>query len=164
MSVVACKVYKDKIEIASDSITIYGSTQSKDSAKLFQCNDMTIGGVGLAEETALLRLFSATTKPLSATENSILEFLAAFSTWKKSRVEKSGIENFYILIFGNKAYEVYGWHVKEIDTYGAIGAGMNYALSTLYLGHDVEKAVDVATELSIYCEKPIIKYVVERSN
>jgi len=162
LSVVACKVYNDRIEIASDSITVYGYTQSKGGAKLFQCNDMTIGGVGTAEETALLRLFSATTKPLSATENSILDFLASFSTWKKGRVEKTGIENHYILIFDGKAFSVEGWFVRPIETYAAIGAGMNYALSALYLGHDVEKAVEVATELSIYCEKPIIKYVIEK--
>lgn len=32
---------------------------------------------------------------------------------------------------------------------------MDFALAALHLGHTAEEAVEVATELSIYCEKPV---------
>lgn len=37
----------------------------------------------------------------------------------------------------------------------AIGWGFDFALAALYLGHPVQKAVETAIELSVYCEGPI---------
>ena len=64
----------------------------------------------------------------------------------------------------------YGWWkpffiiYTLIITYEAIGAGLDYALAALYLGHTVEDSVKTACELSVYCEQPIIYMTMDRSN
>jgi len=162
MSVVCCKVTDEKIEIASDSITVRGWTQSKGKnskfSKLTKVNGIILGGVGYAEETALFQLFCQTHKPKDATEDDILTFLSEFSDWKKKRADSHKIENPYIIVYKGKAFAIQGFLVEEIVSYEAIGAGSDFALSALYLGFDVEKAVETACELSIYCEKPVIKF------
>lgn len=166
MSVVCCKVTHDKIYIASDSITVWGHTQSKgdniNQCKLFKEGNLYVGTVGTAREGALLQLFSKTTKPLTPTEDGVLEFFSSFSDWKKKKTDTSGIDNSYIMIFEGKAFTIDSWHIAEITKYDAIGAGMDFALAALYLDNTVEKAVKVACELSIYCEEPIIKYIIEK--
>ena len=157
MSIVCCTV-KDKIRIASDSIMVRGYTQDKSKdkyAKLCQVNGMIVGSVGLCEESSMLQIYASTCKPSSPTELGILNFMVDFAEWKKKKTDKYIIDNDNIIAFGGKAFELNGLFVKEITTYSAIGAGMDYALATLYLGNNVETAVKVACELSVYCELPI---------
>jgi ATP-dependent protease HslVU (ClpYQ) peptidase subunit len=163
MSIVCCRVTPYEISIASDSIVVRGYTQGKDKnkfAKLFKVNDLIIGSVGYAEESSLFRIYCSTRQPASISENDILIFISEFAQWKKERTTIYSIENSYIIIFNNKAFHIEGFFVNEILDYEAIGAGMDFALATLYLGHDVEKAVETACELSVFCEKPIIKYTI----
>ena len=159
MSVVACKVTKDGFEIASDSITMRGYTQSRGQnvkhSKLFELNNMMIGGVGLAEETSLLYLFAATRHPGSATQQGILEFMSDFSDWKNKKINKSSLDNRYLIGFDGSVFLCDGWFVSEVVTYHAIGAGSDFALAALHLGHSAEKAVETAIELSIACEGPV---------
>lgn len=166
MSIVCCTVSKDEISIASDSISIRGVTQDKGTnkyAKLCSVDDMIIGGVGTAAETSLLQIYCKTTKPASATEKDMLIFLSEFSDWKKKKTDKYGIDNVYIFIFCGKVFMLEGFFINEILTYAAIGSGMDYALAALYLGSGVEKAVKTACELSVFCEEPINKIIVQKS-
>jgi len=166
MSVVACRIYDDRIEIAADSITVKGYTQAKGTtskfAKLIQVNDMTIGSVGNCEESGLLFQFCETHKPASSSERDVRAFFVEFAEWKQKQTDKWELGNSYILIIGPKAFYVDGLLVWEIVTYQAIGAGEAFALAALYLGHGVQESVGVARELSIYCEKPIISFVIPR--
>ena len=165
MSVISCKVYKDKIEIASDSIIVKGYTQNKSInsfAKLFEINDMVIGSVGTTEESSLLKIFCSTRKPASASETDILLFLSEFAEWKRNKTGNYNIDNNYIFIFNGKVFCVESFFIEEITDYMAIGAGRDYALTALYLGSDVIESVKVACELSIYCEEPITKKTVKR--
>ncbi len=160
MSVVVCRVYDDRIKIGSDSITVrgYGYTQDKAKdkyLKLAEVNGMIIGGVGLCEENSLFFTFCANRNPKSAAEDDILEFVCEFAEWKRKRIDDYKIGNCYLMVIDFKVFLIERFFVKEIVSYEAIGAGMDYALSALYLGHDIEKAIEVACELSIYCEKPI---------
>jgi ATP-dependent protease HslVU (ClpYQ) peptidase subunit len=161
MSVVACKILENGYEISADSILVFGSTQEKGEvrkfSKLFEANEVVVGGVGEAEELSLLQLFISTAKPYEETERAVLEFISSFNTWKKERTGSALTDaNEYLLGFRGKSFNICGWNVNQITKFHAIGAGMNFALAALHLGHDTRSAVEVATELSIYCEKPII--------
>lgn len=162
MSIVCCRVTDDKIEIASDSISIRGYTQSKGDkvkySKLVKVNEMIIGGVGFSEENFLMQLFAQTHNIKDANTDAVLTFLAEFSDWKKKKIDNYKIENNFIFLYKSKAFYIERFLIQEVINYQAIGAGDDFALSALYLGHSVEKAVETACELSIYCEKPIIKY------
>ena len=159
MTVVVAKITEDGYEIASDSITSVGYTQSRGQnvshSKLFEVNDMIIGGTGLAEETSLLRLFAHSHRPARADELAIIEFLSEFSDWKNKKVGKSSIGNRFFIGLEGKVFAAKQWFVSEVITYDAIGAGMDFALAAMYLGHSAEKAVETAIELSMACEGPV---------
>lgn len=165
MSVIAVKITKDKISIAADSITVWGSTQYKGDTskftKLCKINDMIIGATGTCEEISLLHLFAQTTKPARADELAILNFLSQFVDWKNKKIAKVDLNSQYIIVYDKKVFAAVGWDVDIVTKYYALGAGMDFALAAMYLGHSPKKAVKVATELSIYCEAPIIEYEVK---
>ena len=159
MSVVACKVTESGYEIAADSISVRAYTQRKgdntSASKLFEENGVIVGAVGTCEETSLLRLFLRTHGIADSTEIAILEFLSEFADWKNKRIDKKGIENAYIIGIGPRAFHANGWFIEDIKTFEAIGAGMEYALAAMHMGHSPEEAVETAIELSIYCEGPV---------
>jgi len=158
MSIVCCRLSEKEIKVAADSIMVHGFTQEKGKdkySKLCEVNGMIIGSVGLCEESGMIQIFAATRKPAAPTESEILNFIAEFAEWKKKKTEKYTIENDYLIAFDGHIFKANSFFIKEIVEYEAIGAGMDYALAALYLNHDVEKAVEVACELSVFCEKPI---------
>jgi len=156
MSVVAVKVEKNKITIGADSILVTGHTQEKDKlAKLFQNEWGVVGDVGEAQEGALFQIFSKTRKPRESSVEAVTEFLFDFFSWKKDKTESTELVNSYIIVFGGKAFLVEGFYVKEVTDYTAIGAGMDFALASLYLGSSVKDAIKTSCHLSIYCEEPI---------
>jgi ATP-dependent protease HslVU (ClpYQ) peptidase subunit len=166
MSVVACKINDDGYEIAADSITVRGITQTKeqtDHVKLYETNEMVIGGVGSAEENSLMRLFAETHRPSSGDDYALLEFVSEFVEWKKRKTEdKASFRNSFIIGFQGNVFAVEHWHVHKVNSYMAIGAGMSFALAALYLGHSAKKAVETAIELSTLCEEPIV--VIKKTN
>lgn len=156
MSVVAVKIYEDKIEICSDSILVNGNTQEKDrGAKIFKNDWGIIADVGVASEGCLMYIFSKTRKPREASVDGLMEYLFDFFVWLKEKTDQTSLENDYIIVFNAKAFLVEGFYVKEVTDYAAIGAGMDFALASLTLGHTVEESVKVACHLSILCEEPI---------
>lgn len=76
--------------------------------------------------------------------------MTEFAAWKKAKADSNVINNDYILVLENKAFSIHRFFVEEILRSATIGAGDDYALAALYLGHDVQKAVEVACELSIF--------------
>ena len=158
MSVVAAKVYGDRIQIAADSQGTYGyKTKRNDMLKLDIINNMIIGGVGTAEETSLLFHFAKTHRPETATEKDVLNFFVEFMGWKK---EYNGgqIDNSYLLVIDSHLFWIENLFIKEIKDYVAIGSGYPYAIAAMYLGHNPDEAVSVACHLDSYVGEPIIIY------
>jgi len=162
MSIVAVKVYDDKIVVGSDSIMVRGYTQTKSEnkfSKLVKTNDMIVGAVGAAEEFGLFQIYCSTRKPERPDESGVLNFFSEFATWKHGKTGKFNVDNYYILVFDGKAFCIQRFFVEEIVSFQAIGAGTDYALSALHLGHDVSKSIETACDLSIYCVLPVVEYV-----
>ena len=156
MSVVAVKVEKDKITIGADSILVSGWTQEKDKlAKLNKVNDMIIGDVGDAQEGALFLMYCKTRKPREASVEALVEFMSEFQDWMNNKIGESKLDNQYVIVFDGKAFVMEGFFIKEVTDYTAIGAGMDFALSALYLGNSVEESIKAACHLSVYCEEPV---------
>ena len=159
MSIVACRVDGKGYTVAADSITVRELTQQKGDrtshSKLFEVKGLLVGGVGAAEETSLFQIFAATHHVAAASESAILEFLSEFSSWKKKKIDNATLENRYLLGVADCVFYVNGWYVTRVSTFEAIGAGQDFALAALHLGHTPEEAVRVAIELSVYCEGPI---------
>jgi ATP-dependent protease HslVU (ClpYQ) peptidase subunit len=156
MSVVAVKVKKNKIIIGADSILVSGWTQEKDKlAKLNKVNGMVIGDVGDAQEGALFLVFCKTRKPREASVEALIEFMSEFQDWMNNKIGETKLENQYIIVLEGKAFMVEGFFIKEVTDYTAIGAGMDFALSALFLGNSVQDAIKASCHLSLYCEEPV---------
>ena len=164
MSVIAGKVYNDKVVIAADSIVVKGwSKRTGNFAKLLEINDMIIGGTGSAEELSLFFRFAQTHKPESATEKDVLAFATEFANWKQTNYNNSSfLKNTYLIAYDGHLFEIANMFINEIKDFAAIGAGEDFANAALYLGHSPEEAVKVACELCCFVSEPIIKYKMKR--
>ena len=155
MSVIAAKVYPDRIDIASDSILLKADLKKNDFKKIFQTSDLCAGGCGTAEELQLFFQFIQKSDPESATIMGIIDYMSKFANWKSEYTHDETIQNCYLIIYGNKLFEVDGMFVQEIKTHTAIGEGEAYALAALHLGHNVEEAVKTACDLCYYTSEPV---------
>lgn len=158
MSVVAAKVSKNKIEIASDAILVYDYTKHKSVnsfSKLFKENDIIIGSCGIAEESSLLQIFIKNRKPTSFSVDGVTEFFVEFSEWKSKKTDNYSSENQYLLVGDQKLFCIEGLFVQEINSFIAIGIGADYALAALHLGKSPKEACEVACELCCFCCEPI---------
>ena len=81
--------------------------------------------------------------------------MSEFQDWLNNKIGETKIENGYILVVGGKVFNIEGFYVKEVTDYSAIGAGMDFALASLYLGNSVKESIKAACHLSVYCEEPI---------
>lgn len=159
MSVVAVRKEGSKITIGADSIRISGwGTQEKDKlAKLFRVNkDLVLGTVGDVAIHSLFREYLTNHLPKFNTEYGWTALIGEFSAYLNELKNPPKLESSsFIVVSKGKVFFVDGYFVREINDYYAIGAGMDYALSALYLGASVQKAIETACHLSIFCEKPI---------
>lgn len=161
MSVVCAKILGNRIELSADSIMVYG--YSKDTRNIFskvnEANGMIMGAVGLCRETSFMWHYMQTNKPADATDRAVLEFMISFAKWKKDLTNDSSVENDYMLIFGNKIFQIEGLFVYSMGNegdFGSIGAGRDFANTALKLGKSPSEAVKIACELSCYVAEPIL--------
>ena len=159
MSVVAAKVYDDKVAMAADSILVKGwSKRNSNFAKIAEINGMILGGTGSAQEISMMWHYMQTHKPASPTEKDVLTFIIEFAQWKNGMGAGSDINNSYLLIYQGHLFEIEYMFVHEVFDYIAIGAGEDFANAALYLGHTPKEAVKVACELSCYVSEPIKEF------
>ncbi len=158
MSVVAVRKEGSKITIGADSIRISGwGTQEKDKlAKLFRVSkELIVGTVGDAAIHSLFREFLNNHLPKTNTEYGWTTLIGEFSSYLNDLKNAPKLENSaFIVVNKNKVFFIASYFVREINDYYAIGAGMDYALSALYMGASVKEAIETACHLSIFCEKP----------
>lgn len=159
MSVVAAKVYADRVTMAADSIMTKGWSKTNNNfVKINEINDMIVGGCGLSQEISLMWHYMTTHKPASATERNILDFIVEFSKWKRDLTGDGTVQDTYLIIFEGHLFEINDMFVFEIKDYAAVGAGEDFANAALHLGHTPKEAVKVACDLCCYVCEPIIEY------
>ena len=156
MSVIAAKVYSDRIDIASDSILIKDDLKKTDFKKILHTPTMCVGGCGTAEELSLFFTFVEGHHPKYATKSGILMYMRDFAKWKFDYINDDVIHNCYLIIYQGKLFEVDSMFVQEINDYTAIGEGEPYALAALHLGHNVIEAVQTACDLCCFVSEPVV--------
>lgn len=161
MSVIAVKVEADKITIAADSIIIKDDLKRTNFQKLRDFGHIIVGGCGSAEELSLFFEFAKRSKEKLTSVYAVQEFMNKFATCKRAYTDDNKINNAYIIIYDKHVYEVDGMFVQEVKDYTAIGEGEPYALTALYLGHDVVEAVQAACKFSCFVSEPIVSFEVD---
>ena len=106
MSVIAAKVYNDKIVMAADSILTNGwSKRNNNFAKIVEINGMIAGATGTAQEASLMWHYMQTHKPASPSEKDILTFIVEFAQWKSS-IAGSDVANRYVFAYQGHLFEI----------------------------------------------------------
>lgn len=172
MSVVAVKKDLTKISISADSILMSsqtnlnspGSPNQKSFTKIFSINKMIIGVVGDAEDCGLMAIFAETHNPKVPDIDSVTKFIVEFRKFKQELGGNVNSCSDFILCYQGHVFDIQGLMAMEIKTYFAIGAGEEYAMAALYLGHSTEEAVEVTCDLCCYVDKPIITYTMDANN
>lgn len=164
MSVVAARVYKDKIVMAADSIVVRGWSKRTDHdiVKINEINGMIVGGTGYAQELSLMWQYMTTHKPATATEKDVLTFVVEFSRWKRELIGDGGVNNTYLMAYDGHLFQIEDMLVYEVSEYSAVGAGQDFANAVLYMGNSPKEAVKVACELSCFVAEPIIEYAMQK--
>ena len=157
MSVITGKVYNDKIVIAADSIVL-SRDLTRSCIKIANINNMIIGATGTLREAALMFNFMETHRPANATQKDVLSFLIEFIDWKRKLINNANLECHYLLAYDGHLFLIMENYVEEINDYYAIGAGRDYAMAALYLGHSPREAVKTACDLCCYVAEPIIEF------
>ena len=166
MSVVAVKKTKNVISVSADSIIIsfqtninnQGDGNKKSYMKLISVNGMIIGTVGYCDDGSLISIFAETHKPKDPTIESVTKFIVEFRKFKQELGGNSADLSEFILVYKGHIFSIEGLCVIEINKFTAIGAGQEYAMAALYLGHSTKEAVKVTCDLCCYVEEPIITY------
>ena len=164
MTIIACRVHKDSIEIASDTQTTWGHNkyptpnkadkQTFVEGKLFTINSMTLGCAGQLSDIGLMQLFCKTHSPKEMDVDSILEWLMEFQQYAsdKAKIAYKDLCVHGILVSKGKAFTFFNWiEAHEIKTFDAVGSGMFLAWGALELGAPVQKAVEVAIKYDLFC-------------
>ncbi len=164
MSIVAAKVYKDRIEIAADSICVRGDSKingaDKKHTKLFRVNDLVVGSVGYSEESFLFQQYMKIHMIKEMNEDGILNFLIEFKRWKKDLCGDGVIENRYMIASKGKCFCTHELFIFRVDDFFAIGAGGDFARGAMCMGATPEEAVKIACELCVYVSEPIHKEII----
>ena len=168
MSVVATQITDKEIVLAADSFIGIGmwAQDKREDAKAHKSeNGVIFGAVGYTEEINLMRLFLKTHRPAAPNEDELLDFMSEFHNWvrKTTGNQSYALLNSWHFIFDGHAFLCHnGYNIREITDHDAIGAGLVQAKTALSLGMDAERSVEVACDLSIYCEKPVNVFRVAR--
>lgn len=163
MSVVAARVYPDRIVMAADSIIVrYGEYQdtTQDFIKMHEANGVVVGVSGRVSEASLLFHYMETHKPAAGTTKAILEYFVEFVRWKKELTGEASVTNQCLLIYEGKLFQIYGITVMDVNDFASIGHGLFYANAAMHLGHTPREAVKVACDLDCFVSEPIIEKVV----
>lgn len=164
MSVIAARVYKDKIVMAADSIVVRGWSKRTDHdiVKINEINGMIVGSTGYAQELSLMWQYMTTHKPAAATEKDVLAFVVEFSRWKRELIGNGSVDNTYLMAYDGHLFQIEDMLVYEVSEWSAVGAGEDFANAVLYLGNSPRDAVKVACELSCFVAEPIIEYSMQK--
>lgn len=170
MSVIAARVYPKSIVMAADNQGTWGHNKFADAmtkiqvneVKIWQHNDLTIGGAGSAQEDVLFRVFTKTRKPKSATVEDMIDFMVEFADWMKKRDQNSKLENHYLIIFQEKLFSAVELDIAEVSEYFSVGSGMFLALGAMYRGASPEEAVEAAKTFDLYCGGQTYVKVIEK--
>lgn len=164
MSVVACVVKKDSIQIAADSLISNGMHRRDGLSfkKIKKFSNFIIGATGSVQEIQLLYSYASEFPP----PNNLKELTIYMADFYKQRDElheslcpgeKNGMTSdiTFVIIISNKAFVVSDFYIDEIKTFHAIGSGENYALGALAAGADVREAVRIACKYQSECGLPV---------
>lgn len=164
MSVVAARVYEDKIVLGADSQSTSYWHNKNSTNKIYKISeDFVIGGVGYTAHNQLMSMFCETNKPASSRKRDILEFFVQYHDYMKKKDSDYAPRNEWLVAFNGVVYWVTpDLLIDEVKKFHAIGSGHEFAKAALYLDKTIKEAVKVACDLTVFCGEPIEIFEVKK--
>jgi len=164
MTVLAAKIYNDRIQISCDSMVSRGwhkkTTGYPD--KIIEGSDFIAGVCGDATAMSLLIMYSKNHPVGVGGLDRIVEWCSEFLEFVKKKTNNWGIDSSLILVHKSGLFMIEDWIPMQINDWCAHGSGYKHAEAALFLGHDTDKAVDVAINLAYGCGGKIITRSINR--
>ncbi len=161
MTAIAAKFSSDgkKIIMGSDSQTTWGGMKynktetSEIKSKIIKVDkDYAIACCGSCKEISLFQRYCTRTKPKSADEDSVFDFMSEFNEWVLNRIKDFQFKSQYIMAFRGRLFAItYGWEVHEHSDHIAGGSGMQCIGVAFSMGADVKTAIEMAIKHDLYC-------------
>jgi len=163
MSIIACRVTKDKIYIAADSQLTCGNDRRPGLAykKITKIRDIVLCVVGTCTEANLLVEYIKENK-VPRSPRKLTLYMSDFYKWRDevsptlTPEEKDRTSNCqFIFIVGGRVLNTSNLFVAEVLEFHAIGSGEDYAIGAMECGASVKRAVEVACKYNNDCGLPV---------
>ena len=178
MSVIACRLTKDKIHISSDSQLTHGANLDPKEMlhydKLLQIKKknqtLTLGLTGSVADADLLIYYLRNVIEDEAldeikTKDDMTDFLYTYRTWYAEYTGGAVDKEMSCLFIVNKKVFYMEFDIRfvgEVNEYISVGAGEEIANTVLDMGYMPEEAVEKACKFSLYCALPIVSFIIDR--
>ncbi len=176
MTVIACKITKDFIEIASDNQTTFGnlkyeSKKRRDQhieafGKIIKINEIVLACAGGVREINMLHRFCKTHSPKELEVDELMDWFLEYRDWliDKTKISLSDISISGFIIKNKKAFAFFDHlEVFEIENFEAIGSGKKFAIGAMAHGSTASEAVEIAMEHDLYCGKGLCNVIINRN-
>lgn len=165
MSVVAVRVFEDKIVIWSDQQITYWDDMKNDHnkpVKLHQCWDFIFWSCWLVSESKKMKMFLDEFEPKII--NSCKDVLNLINQFKErwSTYWISEICNQYIFITNWRAFQYSSEYVDEVTDYTAIWSWAIKAIVAMELSDDMERVLKIVCKHDLYCSEPLVMITVPK--
>ncbi len=162
MSIVACKITKDKITMAADTQMTCGDFKHPSLAfkKIVKIGDVVIGSTGTCSEVQLLHGYIKD-NGIPATIKELQIFFSNFHKYRNSindkicKNEEKNTDCHHLIVINDKVFFTNDCYIDEVKEFFSIGAGDAHSDAVLAMGGTVKDAVKMACRFSIYCGLPL---------
>uniref|UniRef100_A0A6H1ZGZ9 Proteasome endopeptidase complex n=1 Tax=viral metagenome TaxID=1070528 RepID=A0A6H1ZGZ9_9ZZZZ len=170
MSIIACRVTKDKIYLAADTQLTRGSDirPGVKYKKIRNVKGLVIAAVGTCTEVDLFTKYVKENE-FPYRKRDIVTFMADFYAHRdtvNAKLIPKGDDDVssgtFIIVFNGNAYSISDLFVAKINDLYAIGSGEPYALGAMEFGATVQEAIEITCKYSTDCSVPIQYMEIER--
>ncbi len=164
MSVVAVRVFEDKIVIWSDQqITYWDDMKNEHNKpiKLHKCWDFVFWSCWSLSEAYKMKMFLDEYEPKTVKScKDILNLLNQFKErWSAYWV--LSVENIYIFVTNWKVFQ-YTDYVDEVTNYTAIWSWAVKAIVAMELCYDLETVLKLVCKHDLYCSEPLVMITIPK--
>ena len=163
MSIITCRVTKDKIYLAADSQLTCGSDRRPGLLykKIIKIKDIVLCAVGTCAEVNLLVEYIKENK-LPRSPQKLTLYMANFYKWRDEvtptlipeEKDRTSHCQFMFIVRGKVLYAA-SLFATEVLEFHAIGSGEDLAMGAMECGVSVKKAVEVACKYNTDCGLPV---------
>jgi len=158
MTIICCKVEKDKVTIGSDTqITAGYSGFNFNGTKLEKVGTLIVGTTGRCALHSVYVVWLETHKLPSLSKRDVNRHFVAFNKFLINDYDNKILlsDVIFIICQNGEAITFQNFYIRKITKFWAIGSGREMAWAALSLGKSVKEAVKLACQYNSYCSGKI---------